>query len=435
MVRSPRRIFYGWYIVAATLVALSLGSGFTFWSFSVYIPALEDEFGWSRAEVSLAFSLGLVASGISAPFAGRAVDRLGARLVIALGSIGVLCTFLLLSQIQNLGQFYVVYTIQSTIQAWSFFLPFQWLMAQWFVRRRGTALGLATAGFGVGGSVVFPIVALAIDSLGFRGAYAMSGLVIACVFLPLCAFVIRNRPAEMGLLPDGDPEEITEQQRAVYTSPRDWTLGEALRSSLFWAYALPMALFFSALISFGVHSVPFFEDRGFSVGEAALFLALAAVIRTVGRAAAGFVIDRVDNLVWVAVPVMLMHGAVLFALIASTSPLAIAFFILGWGIGGSFGPILTPIIVGRTFGMKSYGGILGTLLFIETLGDVAMPVVGGLIFDATDSYTIPFTIYAAMFAASAVAYIWFFAQAAAVRRRETAPPEAEAVGIGSREIV
>ncbi|HEX5939387.1 MAG TPA: MFS transporter, partial [Dehalococcoidia bacterium] len=122
-------------------MALSLGSGFTFWSFSVYIPALEDEFGWSRAEVSVAFSLGLVASGVSAPFAGRAVDRLGARRVIALGSIGVLTTFLLLSQIQNLWQFYIIYTIQSTIQAWSFFLPFQWLLAQWFVRRRGTALG------------------------------------------------------------------------------------------------------------------------------------------------------------------------------------------------------------------------------------------------------------------------------------------------------
>jgi sugar phosphate permease len=410
-------VFYGWYIVGATLVALSLGSGFTFWSFSVYIPALEDEFGWSRAEVSLAFSLGLVASGVSAPFAGRAVDRLGARLVIALGSVGVLCTFLLLSQVQNLWQFYLVYTIQSTIQAWSFFLPFQWLLAQWFVRRRGTALGLATAGFGVGGSVVFPVVAVAIDLFTFRGAYAMSGISIALVFLPLCAFVIRNRPAELGLLPDGDTELVEARQSKIYNSPRDWQLSEALRSSLFWTYALPMALFFAALISFGVHSVPFFEDNGFSVGQAALFLALAAVIRTVGRVFAGYVIDRVDNLVWVAVPVMLLHSAVLFVLIFSTSPLAIAFFIVGWGIGGSFGPILTPIVVGRTFGMKSYGGILGALLFIETLGDVAMPVVGGLIFDATDSYTIPFFIYAAMFAASAVAYAIFFANAQAYRRR------------------
>ncbi|MGH3029100.1 MAG: hypothetical protein ACRDMW_11160, partial [Gaiellaceae bacterium] len=142
----------------------------------------------------------------------------------------------------------------------------------------------------------------------------------------------------------------------------------------------------------------------------------------------GYVIDRVDNLVLVAVPIMLLHASVLFVLIASTSPLAIAFFIVGWGLGGSFGPILTPIVIGRTFGMKSYGGILGTLLFIETLGDVAMPVVGGLIFDATESYTIPFTIYAAMFAVSAVTYILFFARAAAYRR-SVAQAESEHVTV------
>jgi predicted MFS family arabinose efflux permease len=262
----------------------------------------------------------------------------------------------------------------------------------------------------------------------------MSGIVIACVFLPLAGLVIRNRPAEMGLLPDGDTADTEVAPATVYSSPRDWTLGEAVRSTMFWTYALPMVLFFAALISFGVHSVPFFEDRGFSVGEAALFLALAAVIRTVGRVVAGYVIDRVDNLVWVAAPVMLLHSAVLLVLILSTSPLAIAFFIVGWGLGGSFGPILTPIVIGRTFGMKSYGGILGTLLFIETMGDVSMPVVGGLIFDSTGSYTIPFLIYGAMFAASAVTYVLFFAVASA-QRNATAVADTNSSTTVSSEIV
>ncbi|MEX2236291.1 MAG: MFS transporter [Dehalococcoidia bacterium] len=427
----PRDLFYGWYVVAATLVALSLGSGFTFWSFSVYIPPLEDEFGWSRGEVSLAFSLGLIASGIFAPFGGRAVDKLGARRVIALGSIGVFVTFLMLSQVQNLWQFYAVYALQAAIQSWSFYLPFQWLIAQWFERRRGTALGIATAGFGVGGSVVFPIVALAIDLFGWRGAYIMSGIVTVVAFIPLSLFLIRNRPSEMGLLPDGETAEEVEARPPLAEAVRDWTLGEAVRAPLFWFMALPMVLFFSALISFGVHSVPFFEDRGFSVGEAALFLALAAVFRTFGRAGAGFIIDRVDNLMWVAVPVMLIHCAVLAVLTLTTSTFGIIFFIVGWGLGGSFGPILTPILVGRTFGMKSYGGILGALLFIETLGDVAMPVAGGYIFDATGSYTIPFTIYACMFAASAFAYALFFISAGAHNRRLEREKSAEGAAVGS----
>jgi sugar phosphate permease len=423
----PRNIFYGWYIVAATLVALSLGSGFTFWSFTVYIPSLEDEFGWSRGELSLAYSLGLIVSGLTAPFAGRVVDRIGARRVIAVGAIGVCTTFTLLSLVQELWQYYAVYALQSLIQSWSFFLPFQWLLAQWFVRRRGTALGIATAGFGVGGSVVFPLIALAIETVGWRGAYLLSGFTILAVFVPFTLFLIRDRPSEMGLLPDGATEDTPEGQRHAFGSAYDWSLREALRSHLFWMLALPMALFFGGLISFGVHSVPFFEDEGFSTGTAAIFLAAASVFRTFGRVVAGYVIDRVENLVVVAVPMMLLHAAVIVVLIFSTEPWAIAFFIVAWGIGGSFGPILTPILVGRTFGMRSYGAIFGALIFIETFSDVAMPVVGGFIFDATGSYTIPFTIYATMFAASAVAYLAFFAASAAHGRlgpRVVAPASA-----------
>ena len=402
-----QRIFYGWWIVSAMVVALMLGSGLTFWSFTVYIPPLEAEFGWSRAQVSIAYSVEVLISGIAAPFAGRVIDRVGARRSIAVGSIGLLATFLLLAHIQSLWQYVAVLGLQAFASTWAIFLPFQWLLTQWFVRRRGLALGIATAGFGLGGSFVLPLITFFIDRWGWRASYQISGVLLASVFLPVALLLLHDRPADLGLHPDGDPDPPPDTVRGR-ADGRIWSLRELVRTRSFWLLALVQAFFFGALGSFGVHSVPFFESEGYSAATGATLIAAAAAVRTPARVLAGWSLDRLPNLAPVATGIALLHALCLVLLVFSTGQAALVLFVLFWGIGGGFGPIMVTIVTARTFGSASFATAAGALLSIETVANVLLPPLGGWLFDRAGVYDVAFLLYAASFAVSALAWWVFF---------------------------
>ncbi|MGE0543465.1 MAG: MFS transporter [Dehalococcoidia bacterium] len=403
------RIFYGWWIVGAMLVALMVGSGLTFWSFTVYIPPLEREFGWSRAQVASAFSVGVIVSGITAPFAGRVIDRVGARRSVAIGSVGLLITFTLYTRVETLWQYFAVFGLQSFVFTWTSFLPFQWTLAQWFVRRRGLALGIATAGFGLGGSVFLPMLTVFIDQWGWRASYQISGFLALGTFLPLALFVLRDRPQDMGLYPDGDSKP---PPAVANTDPsgRRWTLGELVRERQFWLLALAQMLFFGALTSFGLHSIPFFESEGRSATFGATLIALSALIRTPARVFAGWALDRVHSLPLVASAFGLLHAGCLLLLVFSTDIIALVAFAVLWGLGGAAGPLIFSLVTARTFGAASFATVSGSLLSAETLVDVLLPPLGGLLYDRQGSYDGAFVLYAISFALSAVAWRMFGAQ-------------------------
>ncbi len=403
-----RRVFYGWYIVGAMFVALMVGSGLTFWSHTVYIPPLEREFGWSRAEVASAFSVGVVVAGITAPFAGRVIDRVGARRSVAIGSVAMLGTFLLLARVQALWQFLAVFGLQSFVTTWVFFLPFQWTLAQWFVRRRGLALGIATAGFGLGGSIFLPLVAFFIDRWGWRASYQISGVIVLATFLPLALFLLRDRPQDMGLYPDGEvgpPAPGTD----LGESGQRWTLGELVRSRQFWLLGLAQMTFFGALISFGLHSVPFLTSEGHSTTFAAGVLAVTSLIRTPARVVAGWALDRVKSLTGVASAMAALHAGCMLLLIVSTDLPALVIFALLWATGGAFGPLIFSLVTARTFGSASFASASGALLAAETAGTVILPPLGGLLYDRQGNYDVALLVYAGSFMLAAAMWRLFAA--------------------------
>lgn len=399
------RIFYGWWIALGVVVATTVGSGLTFWTFTVYIPPLEEAFGWSRGEVSGAFSLGLLVAGLASPLAGRTLDRFGARRSIAFGTVATAGSFLLLSRVDTLWEFYAAYMLHSLARTWMLFIPVQWLLAQWFDRRRGAAMGLATAGFGLGGVIFLPVVELMVRGLGWSASFALSAAITAAAFLPLVALVFHDRPADLGLRPDG--AEPVSQRWAGPAAPsgRQWTTAEAVRSPVFWSLSLAFLLFFSAQVSFMVHAIPFFESAGISASQGAAVLSYMAILLTVGRLASGVFVDRLPDLRSVAIGVSGLQALALLLLTASTGMPAIVGFAILWGLGGSAGPMLEPLMVARTFGTRSFGTILGTMLLVETVGDIAGPLLGGILFDALGSYTVPFFIYIGFYAASAVTFL------------------------------
>jgi sugar phosphate permease len=423
----PGRWYYGWSIVGVMLVALMIGTGLTFWSFTVYIPPLEAEFGWSRAQVSTAFSVTVLVSGLMAPFAGRMIDRVGARTSIGLGSVGLAATFFLFPFVTSLWQFVAVYALQALIMPWMMGLPFQWLLTQWFVRRRGFALGIGTAGFGLGGSFVLPLVAVLIEQFGWRTSYQISGVIILATFLPAAVFLIRNRPSDRGLWPDGDPAPPPDSASArsgTTATGREWTLRDLARSRQFWFLSLAGMFFFGSLSSFSLHSVPFFESEGRTATFAATLISLSALVRTPARIWAGWFLDRAPSLMPIAVGVALLHAACMALLVVSTDLPALIVFGVVWGVCGGFGPLLVSIVAARTFGPRSFATVSGAQLATETVATMTLPPLGGLLFDIQGSYDTAFVVYAVSFVFAAAAWYGFFLIPS--RRSEPAPERVRA---------
>ncbi|HWC29473.1 MAG TPA: MFS transporter, partial [Dehalococcoidia bacterium] len=204
-------VYYGWKVLGSSIVAMALASGLSMLAFGLYVSPLEDEFGWSRAEVSLGFSASVLSSGLAGPLIGAWIDARGARSAILIGAVLTALSYLLLASTQTLWQFYLFYAIHAVCRQMMFFIPFQTLISTWFQRRRGVALSILGSGFSLGGFAVLPILAVVIDEAGWRASYLVSGALIAGYFLPATLLVIRNRPSDVGETVDGDQPDVSVQ--------------------------------------------------------------------------------------------------------------------------------------------------------------------------------------------------------------------------------
>ena len=401
MLSGRRKIFYGWWLLAASVGAMALGSGVSFWAFGLYIEPLEAQFGWSRAQVSLGFSAALLVSGISGPLVGRWVDVRGPRSAIIIGAILTSLSYLLLATTDSLWQWYVYSSINAVLRQMMFFIPFMALISRWFDRRRGIATSILGTGFSLGGFVVVPWIRLAIDALGWQASFVASGALVAVVFLPIALFVIRNSPAEGGLLPDG----ATQIEGAPVKIPEvGMTLRETLRSPLFWVLACGFMSFFFGMFGWLVHQVPFYESVGISRGWAAFILSAAAGASIVTRLIAGVLADRTGRLELVVMALALVLIAAMVTLSISTSTTAIVLFVGLWIVGTAGGPMMEALILTRAFGVTHFATILGAVVVVETIGQILSPTITGAIYDATGTYDLALLLFIGTFSAAFVLF-------------------------------
>ena len=168
--RHPRSVYYGWWLLAGSVVAMALGSGVSFWAFGLYVEPFEDDFGWSRAEVSFAFSIALLSGGVAGRLIGRWIDMRGPREVILVGAVMTALSYALLTTSSELWQWYAFSAVNGVFRQMMFFIPFQALISRWFARRRAMALSILGTGFSLGGVVVVPAMRLVIDSAGWQAS-------------------------------------------------------------------------------------------------------------------------------------------------------------------------------------------------------------------------------------------------------------------------
>lgn len=416
---ARRRVFYGWWIAGALTLLLTYGSGVFFNGFGVFFKPIAGDFGWSRAETALAFALSRLEGGLEGPIAGWLIDRFGPRRLVVFGVLSVGFGYILLSQIHSLWMFYIVYGGFLSIGFnTGFFSPSQAATVTWFRRRRGAAVGMVMTSVGLGGALVVPIMAWLVEGHGWRGASLAAGCGMLVLGLPL-TFIIRRRPEDHGLRPDGDPapqannlvcaEPGQPASRRPIATPAaeiepEFTLKQAVRTSAFWVITFFMMTRLFAANAVLVHMIPYLSDIGHSPQEAANWAAYAAFVSVPCRFGAGWLSDLLDKR-YMLTTVMLAQCVSAFLLATATGDLMIAIALTLWGIGDASAPLHTALRADY-FGRKHYALISGCMSPFIMLGSFAGPVFAGYIFDVTASYSNALMLIAVSFLISSITVLF-----------------------------
>jgi MFS family permease len=410
-VRLP--FFYGWVVVAVAFVTMALGVNART-AFSLFFPPILDEFGWERGLIAGAFSFGFLVSAALSPALGRLMDRRGPRVVMEMG-VGLVAAGLLLAPlIQRPWHLYA--TLGVLVGGGSVCLAYTGqalYLPNWFVRRRGLAISVAFSGVGVGSIILLPWLQSVIGRAGWRSACWTMGLLVLGLLAPL-NLLVRHRPEDIGLEPDGDRAAAAGTAAARTTNvvdaawaAVDWTLGRAMRTSRFWWIALGYGTGLFAWYAVQVHQTKYLVEIGFSSGHAAWALGFVSLAGIPGQIALGHLSDRIGReWVWTVgcLGFALCYTALLVLAHAPT-PALLAFMVaaqgvLGYGLTSVIGAIGAEIFQG-----PHYGTIFGTLMLAAIGGGAAGPWVTGALYDATGSYTLAFWIAIGCSVLSAVA-IW-----------------------------
>jgi len=407
--------FYGWIIIAVTFVTMAIGVNART-AFSLFFPPIIGEFGWDRGVTAGAFSFGFVVSAAMSPLIGRLMDRLGPRSVMELG-VALMAGGLLLAPLTT-QPWHLYLTIGVLVGAGSICLGYSGqslYLPNWFNRRRGLAIGLAFAGVGIGSMTLLPWVQVMIDQTGWRTACTAIGLLVLVVLAPI-NLLVRKRPEDMGLRPDGDGAPAASVQKAISNvvdgewANTDWTLGRALATSRFWWLAVG---YFGGLYiwyAVQVHQTKYLLDIGFSPSVAVWSLGAVSLLGIPGQIFLGHVSDRIGReWVWsISCAGFAICFAALMAL-ADFHALALVYVMvftqgaLGYGLTSIMGAVVVEIFQG-----KHYGSIFGTIMATALAGGAAGPLVTGILHDLTGNYTFAFAIGIAMSGLSAAA-IWLAA--------------------------
>ena len=409
MMQPTRRLFYGWWIVGASFLVLLFTVGVGLYAPPVFLVPLQDHFGWSRAAIAGGSAVGALTAGIMGALVGVGIDRYGARRVMTVGALVMGCGFGLMSIIRSLWQFYALNVIGAIGIACVAWIPNQTLISNWFTRKRGMAMGITLAGIGFGGLIMPPLASLVRAEFGWRVAYAVLGSLILVIVVGVTIAVVRSQPADMGLLPDGEPVGPEEQPGGPIGATGEdaevpgLSLSEAVKTGAFWLLALGHFLWTFGSMSLIGHIPAFLTDQGFGEKVAAGFFALAIGISVAGRLSFGVLADRFTKRGIMSLA-MILHALAVFCLFRVDSFGALPVFVILFGMGLGGGAVLVPLLIGECFGLRAFGTVLGLVMISATLGAASGPVVTGRIFDVTGSYTLAFILHIVSFTMAAVVF-------------------------------
>jgi len=357
-------------------------------AFSLLLPPIVDEFGWDRGATAAAFSFGFILAAVLSPLLGRWMDRFGPRVVI---EAGIACVALGLYAARYIAAPWQLYaTLGVLVGAGSVCLSYTGqacYLPNWFVRRRGLAMSIAFSGVGAGSIVLFPALQGLIDAFGWRSACTALAIVVLVVLVPL-NLLLRRRPQELGLHPDGDAAAPPRPAAQTAPSGDDWTLATAVRTPIFWWMSLAYASGLYAWYAVQVHQTRYLVEIGFSGQYAAWALGFVSLAGVPGQIALGHLSDRVGReWVWIIGQAgFIICYASLLALERAPLPALLWLMVLAQGFIGYGLTSVVGAIPAEHFHGRHFGAIFGAIMGIGIAGGALGPWVTGLVYDWSGSY-------------------------------------------------
>jgi MFS family permease len=405
---AASRPFFGWGVVAGAMGLQGLQAMLFAQSFGLYVVALTSELGWSRASVAAGYALVQLIGGLLGPGQGLLLERFGPRRVAAVGIVLLGAGLIATSLVTTLLAFGAAMLLTGFGVALAGFITVTTAIVPWFRRRRATALALMSVGMSVGGLLV-PVVASAVVAYGWRPTLAASGVAMMVLGAP-CVALLRRDPARYQQQVDGGPGGLPDAVRGGVAlrdrdATDDFTLGEALRTRAFWALGFGHGSALLVVSAVVVHLVPHLESgAGLTLTAAGAVVAFLTATTAVAQVVGGALGDRLPKRT-IVIAAMFAHAAALLSLSWLPGPVGVIVFVLLHGFAwGSRGPLMGAIRADY-FGATHFGSIMGASALLIMVGQLAGPVIAGVLADALGDYRWGFTTLAALAALGSLGFV------------------------------
>lgn len=377
-------MFYGYLVVAAAFLIMVV-MWTVFYAFGVFFKPILNEFGWSRAMTSGAFSLCSITMGLLGIAMGGLNDKFGPRIVMSVCGLLLGTGYLLMSRLEALWQLYLSFGLILGIGMGGGFVPLMTTVVRWFVLRRGMMTGIVTAGIGIGALIGPPIANGLISTYGWRLSYTILGIIVLAVIV-LSAQLLRRDPSQLGQVAYGENQS---NQKGSNPGNGGLSLREAARTRPFWVLFAMIFCFGFGVFSIMVHIAAHATELGISPANAANILATIGGVSIIGKVLFGRAADIIGSRKVFLIGFSLMAAALFWLVPAKMAWMLYAFAVFfGFAYGGCV--VAEPPLVAVLFGLESHGLILGVIAFGFTVGGAVGPWLTGHIFDVTSSYQTAF---------------------------------------------
>lgn len=385
---SASGIFWGWYIVGAAFFVLAINYGSRY-CFGVFVKPLAQDYGWSRSVISLGASLNMFVYSACAVIIGRMVDRIAPRWIVTVGAVIAAISFMLTAFIREPWQFYLVYGLLLGIGSSGLgVVGVNSSVGKWFIRKRGTALGITTMGVSFGTVALTPLAGVVVKNFDWQTGFLMLGIITLVIGVSLSQLFFRKiRPEDHGMLPDGETRPEMVVKIDAVPEPVRLRFGDMCVDRRFQVLALSFGLAVMVLMSVFVHQVAFAIDQGIDRILAASSLAALGLAGFTGQFFFGWLSDRIRDPKYASFLGMLFMLAGLVLLLQVATARGLFFYAVIFGFGyGSLAPLM-PILLADRFGRHYLGSVYGFVTLFLGIGGSIGPYLAGLIYDRFGAYT------------------------------------------------
>jgi sugar phosphate permease len=396
--RKSGEAFHGWYVLVGSMLITFIVGGAFVNTFGVMLPVISHEFGWSRATVSMALSLGMIAFGVPSPLYGFLNNRLGPRFSIILGNLLAALGIAAIYLVQEIWHIYLLYIFIGMVSGLGGYIATSTVVNNWFVKKRSLVMGILTASAGVGGLVYPPVVTALIRAIGWRESWLVLAVMVLISAVVAGVVLIRNKPEDMGQVPDGIRTNLNDasEKPALGTGdePAVWRVTQLLKGPTIWlilTFVVANALTMGTMMT---HQIAYLQDIGFDPMTAATTMSLMSIFSLIGSLAFGTLALRI-NIRYLASAGFLCQAMSMIILLTTRNLGLIFVYAILMGI--SSGALFTamPTFVGNYYPRERYTQVTSIILPFHVVAQAVAAAAVGAIYDITAEYTLAFYILSA----------------------------------------